>query len=59
MTEDHACDICQDHGWVCENHPFVAWAGMTGAEECCGGAGAPCCCNPDGEVDLAPLPTQH
>lgn len=37
------CEICDDEGWVCENHPLVAWKG--GDAECCGGAGAPCKCN--------------
>lgn len=42
---DHICTICEDTGWVCENHPKVAWAGITGKKECCGGAGEPCVCN--------------
>lgn len=36
------CPTCRDCGWVCENHPDVAWAGMTGDAACCGGAGSPC-----------------
>ncbi len=40
-----ACPNCNGEGWVCENHPAVAWQG--GEAECCGGAGAPChICNP-------------
>lgn len=51
------CEHCQDTGYVCENHPEHAWAGVTGAEECCGGAGMPCtlCCDPipmDGTVTI-------
>src|SRR5579872_2603216 len=40
------CAICQGEGWVCENHPNVAWLGGDG---CCGGAGMPCGCNPDAQ----------
>lgn len=36
------CTTCADCRWVCENHPNVPWAGLTGGEECCGGAGMPC-----------------
>lgn len=43
---DPKCLICDGHGWVCENHPLVPWAPLTGQPECCGGAGAPCTCNP-------------
>jgi hypothetical protein len=34
------CPLCEDSGWVCENHPKRAWEG----EQACGcrGAGAPC-----------------
>lgn len=38
-----SCLICKDEGWVCENHPEIAWNG--GEQECCGGAGSPCKCN--------------
>lgn len=42
------CSICFGEGWVCENHPTVAWQG--GDATCCGepygcGAGSPCVCN--------------
>jgi hypothetical protein len=51
------CPHCNDTGHVCENHPEHAWAGITGGEECCGGAGMPCqlCCDPprDGESVIA------
>ena len=40
------CANCDGEGWVCENHPEVPWLDGDG---CCGGAGAPCSCNPDGE----------
>ncbi len=30
------CLLCEDTGWVCENHPDQPWQGP------CGGAGAPC-----------------
>lgn len=47
QQEREACATCQGVGWVCENHPSHPWAGMTGEDECCGGAGAPCAeCNP-------------
>jgi hypothetical protein len=46
-TSDPDCQRCDGTGWVCENHPTVAWAGMTGEDMCggaeyCGGAGMPC-----------------
>ena len=37
------CANCDGEGWVCENHPEVPWSYGDG---CCGGAGAPCACNP-------------
>lgn len=36
------CPICNGSEWVCENHPHIEWAGLSGKEECCGGAGMPC-----------------
>lgn len=45
MTEREAidvCPICNGSEWVCENHPHIEWAGLSGKEECCGGAGMPC-----------------
>ncbi|MGY4154303.1 hypothetical protein ACVINW_000145 [Bradyrhizobium sp. USDA 4461] len=34
-----ACILCDNTGWVCENHPDQPW---TGNHACwCGGAGAP------------------
>lgn len=38
------CPTCAGsdaRGWVCEFHPNHPWNG-----KCCGGAGAPCTCNP-------------
>lgn len=40
------CMACQGGGWVCENHSDHPWAGTADVEPCCGGAGAPCHCNP-------------
>jgi hypothetical protein len=38
------CALCEDSGWVCENHPKRAWEGEHACG--CGGAGAPCpACN--------------
>ncbi|TWB66650.1 hypothetical protein [Bradyrhizobium sacchari] len=34
------CTICDDTGWVCENHPDRPWDGPRGCT--CGGAGVPC-----------------
>lgn len=41
--EHPKCQICKGEGWVCENHPEIAWEG--GNHKCCGGAGKPCRCN--------------
>jgi hypothetical protein len=39
------CSLCEDCGWVCENHPPKPWEGLRACS--CGGAGAPCpWCNP-------------
>jgi len=44
MDEDKSkCANCDGTGWVCEDHPEVPW--LYG-ENCCGGAGSPCACNP-------------
>jgi hypothetical protein len=32
------CLVCEDSGWVCENHPDQPWTGP----HACDGAGAPC-----------------
>lgn len=45
------CATCGGEGWVCENHPSLAWGS---GERCCGGAGMPCQCSPlskAGKVD--------
>ena len=42
------CDVCKgsaEPGWVCEDHPGRPWQHAG-----CGGAGAPCACNPRGAV---------
>lgn len=62
------CPICDDTGWVCENHPNAPWGGMSGRPDACycGGAGAPCSCNTDplndprGRLDIVwrPPPAQ-
>lgn len=36
------CLICNDEGWVCENHPDKSWGE---GHDCCEGAGMPCACN--------------
>lgn len=36
------CPLCQNEGWVCEDHPDKPWHGGAG---CCGAAGEPCRCN--------------
>lgn len=45
---ERVCTICKGEGWVCENHPDLPWQ-----HDGCGGAGDPCCCNPDGKVKWA------
>jgi hypothetical protein len=34
------CALCEDTGWVCENHPDRPWEGKRACT--CGGAGDPC-----------------
>jgi hypothetical protein len=34
------CSLCEDCGWVCENHPARPWEGEHACT--CGAAGAPC-----------------
>jgi hypothetical protein len=38
------CQRCSGEGWVCEDHPNIAWKGGTGCP--CGAAGAGCGCEP-------------
>lgn len=40
---DPNCAICKGQGWVCESHQMTPW---NDGLACCGGAGAPCICNP-------------
>ncbi len=37
------CPVCEDTGWVCENHNDKPWKDGDGCG--CGGAGEPCSCN--------------
>jgi hypothetical protein len=37
-----SCAYCKGLGWVCENHPHMAWSDEAG---CQCGAGMPCECN--------------
>jgi hypothetical protein len=40
------CEICEDFGWVCENHPNLT----AFHSDDCGGAGDPCSfCNPNAD----------
>ena len=39
---DQDCPHCRGLGWVCENHPRMAWS--DDAEGCQCGAGMPCDC---------------
>ena len=49
------CLLCEDCGWVCENHPDQPWTGPRAFA--CGGAGAPCPrCNAATQDEPARLP---
>ncbi|OAF11763.1 hypothetical protein AYJ54_07845 [Bradyrhizobium centrolobii] len=49
------CDLCDDCGWVCENHPDRPWDGPRACT--CGGAGAPCPhCNVPAEGEPPRMP---
>jgi hypothetical protein len=53
---EHACLLCEDTGWVCEDHPDQPWEGPHACR--CGAAGAPCphCNRPDnGEPPRMPI----
>lgn len=41
MMRRYKCKICKGEGWVCEDHPGVAWGD---GDNCCGGAGQLCDC---------------
>jgi len=44
---DRGCVICDQTGWVCENHADKPWDGVSARSDACGcGAGMPCTCNP-------------
>lgn len=44
MNNQMSCQVCEDCGWVCENHPDKSWAGEIGdTPNSCGcGPGMPC-----------------
>jgi len=44
---EHRCTLCDDTGWVCEEHQDQPWEGPHACS--CGAAGAPCphCNRPD------------
>jgi hypothetical protein len=47
------CVLCEDSGWVCENHPKRAWEGEHACG--CGGAGMPGpACNVPGDPGEVP-----
>lgn len=49
------CILCDDTGWVCENHQDQPWMGPHACS--CGGAGAPCPkCNQADDGDVPRLP---
>jgi hypothetical protein len=49
------CPICDNTGWVCENHPDRPWRGTSQRADACNcGAGMPCECNPWGGIDEPP-----
>ena len=43
------CPICGDLGWVCENHPQLAWTRDPRGCQC--GAGMRCACNSSDDID--------
>jgi hypothetical protein len=51
------CPLCDDCGWVCENHPSKPWEGERACQ--CGGAGMPChYCNMSDELSPPLLPAE-
>ena len=53
---EEMCQNCDNHRWVCENHPDLPWDGVSSSADACGcGAGMPCPeCNPCGGRDDPP-----
>ena len=51
-----ACSVCDNTGWVCEEHPDRPWRGTSQrADACdCVRVGMPCECNPCGGIDEPP-----
>jgi hypothetical protein len=49
---DQRCPYCHGLGWVCENHPKLAWSDEMDGCQC--GAGMPCGCQVD-VGDLKPV----
>ena len=43
------CNVCEGTGWICENCKTV-WQSKDG-DSCCG-AGEPCECNENGDIEL-------
>ena len=43
------CPICHGLGWVCENHPHLAWTAEPHGCQC--GAGMTCECNNSDDID--------
>ncbi len=44
MADNKPCTICDDKGWVCENHPLKPAVMFSDREDACqcGGAAEPC-----------------
>jgi len=43
MKTVRLCKICDNSGWICENHPDRPWSGFSDRSDACGcGAGATC-----------------
>jgi hypothetical protein len=53
-THNAPIEVCDDTGWMCEEHPGRPWRGASkraDASDCCG-VGMPCAqCNPCGGTD--------
>jgi len=51
------CKVCDDSGWVCEEHPSKPWEDSDSSRSCdCGGAGMPCECN---NTDIPKFPPDY